>query len=109
MPIRQTTKDGKPAYQYGITGKKYTFNPNDEQSRKRAKQKQDFRELLSKLIKTKRINKMQKQTDNEIINCVIDDLHELIIDSYQQKKLSISELKNLMTTATELLNIELSE
>ena len=39
MPIRQTTKDGKPAYQYGITGKKYTFNPNDEQSRKRAKEK----------------------------------------------------------------------
>ena len=52
---------------------------------------------------------MQKQTDNEIINCVIDDLHELIIDSYQQKKLSISELKNLITTVTELLNIELSE
>lgn len=51
---------------------------------------------------------MQKQ-DNEIINCLVDDLHELIRDSYQQQKLSISELKNLITTATELLNIELSE
>ena len=39
MPIRQTTKDGKPAYQYGTTGKKYTYNSNDEQSKKRAKEK----------------------------------------------------------------------
>ena len=39
MPIRQTIKDGKSAYQYGTTGKKYTFNPNDKQSRKRAKEK----------------------------------------------------------------------
>ena len=26
MPIRRTTKDGKPAYQYGPNGAKYTYN-----------------------------------------------------------------------------------
>ena len=50
MPIRQTTKDGKPAYQYGTTGKKYTFNPNDEQSKKELKKKLNDKDLLHTLF-----------------------------------------------------------
>ncbi len=37
MPVKRTTKDGKPAYQYGDMGKKYTYAAGDEASRKRAK------------------------------------------------------------------------
>ena len=36
MPIKRTTKDGKPAYKFGTTGTAYPYNPNDEASRKRA-------------------------------------------------------------------------
>lgn len=36
MPIQRTTKDGKPAYKYGKEGKPYTYEPNNEESRKRA-------------------------------------------------------------------------
>lgn len=39
MPLKQTTKDGKPAYKWGDSGKAYTYNPKDEKSRKRAKDK----------------------------------------------------------------------
>jgi hypothetical protein len=39
MPIRRTTDGGKPAYQWGDTGKKYTYKPNDVASRESAKKK----------------------------------------------------------------------
>lgn len=39
MPVRRTTKNGRPAYQYGTSGAKYTYTPGNEASRKRAKQK----------------------------------------------------------------------
>lgn len=39
MPVHRTTTDGKPAYQYGTTGKKYPYTSGDEASRKRAKKK----------------------------------------------------------------------
>lgn len=39
MPVHQTTHNGKPAYQWGDSGKKYTYTPGDEESRKRAKAK----------------------------------------------------------------------
>ena len=39
MPVRRTTKNGKPAYQYGKTGAKYAYKPGDEASRKRAKKR----------------------------------------------------------------------
>lgn len=39
MPVQRTTKDGKPAFKYGKEGKAYTYNPNDEDSRERAKAK----------------------------------------------------------------------
>jgi len=39
MPVRRTTHNGKPAYQYGESGKKYTYTPGNESSRKRAKQR----------------------------------------------------------------------
>lgn len=39
MPVRRTTTNGKPAYQWGITGKKYPYTPGNKASRERAKQK----------------------------------------------------------------------
>lgn len=39
MPVRKTTAKGKPAYQYGTTGKKYPYTPGDKESRERAKKK----------------------------------------------------------------------
>jgi hypothetical protein len=39
MPVHLTTENGQPAYQWGKTGHKYVFNPNDSASRARAKAK----------------------------------------------------------------------
>lgn len=39
MPIHRTTVDGKPAYQWGKTGKKYSYTAGSESSRERAKKK----------------------------------------------------------------------
>jgi hypothetical protein len=39
MPVHRTTVKGKPAYQYGDTGKKYTYKAGDAASRKRAKKR----------------------------------------------------------------------
>jgi len=39
MPVHRTTKHGKPAYQWGSSGKKYAYTPGDAESRARAKRK----------------------------------------------------------------------
>lgn len=39
MPVRRTTVDGKPAYQWGATGKKYPYTSGNKTSRERAKKK----------------------------------------------------------------------
>ena len=39
MPIQRTTKNGRPAYQYGPQGAKYTYVPGNPASRKAAKKK----------------------------------------------------------------------
>ena len=39
MPIHRTTKHGKPAFQYGTTGAKYTYKPGSDVSRETAKKK----------------------------------------------------------------------
>lgn len=39
MPVRRTTKQGRPAYQWGNAGKKYAYTPGDKASRERAKTK----------------------------------------------------------------------
>ena len=39
MPVRRTTVDGKPAYQWGKTGKKYSYTAGNESSRERAKKR----------------------------------------------------------------------
>lgn len=39
MPVHRTTTGGRPAYQYGKTGKKYPYTPGDKASRERAKKK----------------------------------------------------------------------
>lgn len=38
MPVRRTTLNGKPAYQWGTSGKKYTYTAGNKASRTRAKQ-----------------------------------------------------------------------
>lgn len=37
MPVQKTTKDGKPAYKWGKSGKPYTYTPGNKTSRERAK------------------------------------------------------------------------
>jgi len=40
VPVRHTTTDdGRPAYQWGPTGKKYTYTRGNTQSRNRARNK----------------------------------------------------------------------
>lgn len=39
MPVRKTSKDGKPAYQWGESGTKYTYTAGDDASRMIAKGK----------------------------------------------------------------------
>jgi hypothetical protein len=39
MPVHRTTKNGKPAFQYGATGAKYTYTPGNSASREAAKKK----------------------------------------------------------------------
>ena len=39
MPIHTTTKNGKPAYQYGKRGAKYAYTPGNKTSRETAKKK----------------------------------------------------------------------
>jgi len=39
MPIHRTTKNGKPAIQYGTTGAKYIYTPGNAASREAAKMK----------------------------------------------------------------------
>jgi len=39
MPVHRTTVKGKPAYQWGATGKKYPYTPGNKASRERAKER----------------------------------------------------------------------
>ncbi len=39
MPIHRTTTNGKPAFQYGVTGAKYAYTPGSKASREAAKKK----------------------------------------------------------------------
>jgi len=39
MPLHRTTKNGKPAFQYGTAGAKYTYMPGNQANREAAKQK----------------------------------------------------------------------
>ena len=39
MPIHRTTKDGKPAIQYGTHGAKYAYTAGNKASREAAKKK----------------------------------------------------------------------
>jgi hypothetical protein len=39
MPVHTTTKNGKPAYQWGSSGAKYTYTSGNAASREKAKKK----------------------------------------------------------------------
>ena len=39
MPIHTTTKNGRPAYQWGQSGAKYTYTAGNAASREKAKKK----------------------------------------------------------------------
>jgi hypothetical protein len=39
MPLQRVIKNGKPGYQYGATGKVYTYKPGNAASREAAKKK----------------------------------------------------------------------
>ena len=38
MPVKKTTKDGKPAFKWGDKGKPYVYTPGNKASRERAKE-----------------------------------------------------------------------
>ena len=37
MPVRHVTEKGRPGYQYGSTGKVYTYTPGNAEERRKAK------------------------------------------------------------------------
>lgn len=39
MPVRRTAKNGRPAYQWGQSGKKYGYEAGNEEARERAKRR----------------------------------------------------------------------
>ena len=39
MPVKRTTKHGRPAYQWGDNGKRYSYEPGNKQARERAKRR----------------------------------------------------------------------
>lgn len=39
MPVKRTTKNGKPAYRWGDSGKAYTYTAGNKASREQAKAK----------------------------------------------------------------------
>jgi hypothetical protein len=39
MPLTRSTKNGKPGYKWGKSGKVYTYTPGNNASKERAKQK----------------------------------------------------------------------
>ena len=39
MSIERATKDGKPGFRFGKSGKVYTYTPGDKESRERARKK----------------------------------------------------------------------
>ncbi len=39
MPLHRTTRNGKPAFQYGTVGAKYAYTPGNTASREAAKKK----------------------------------------------------------------------
>lgn len=45
MPVKRSTKNGKPCYKTGETGKCYTYKAGDKASRERAKKKAIKQEL----------------------------------------------------------------
>jgi len=54
MPIRRVTSDGKPAYQWGASGKKYTYKAGNASSRLTAKKKAIKQGLaVARITKTK--------------------------------------------------------
>ena len=52
MPVHRTTVNGKPAYQWGDSGKKYTYKAGDATSRLAAKKKA-FKQGLAVANRTK--------------------------------------------------------
>jgi len=48
-------------------------------------------------------------TEKEILNSAIEDFTELLIKSYENKKIHIKDLKNIIILASEILNIEIAE
>ena len=39
MPLKRTTKNGRPAFKYGDSGKAYSYKPGDKTTRELAKKK----------------------------------------------------------------------
>lgn len=37
MPVKRTTKGGRPAFKWGTTGKAYTYTPGNKKSRQAAR------------------------------------------------------------------------
>jgi len=54
MPIHTTTKNGKPAYQYGTSGTKYPYTAGDAASRARARKKAERQAVAIRMSQLRR-------------------------------------------------------
>lgn len=70
MPVKSCRSDGKPGYKWGDSGKCYTYTPDDEESRKRARAKAEkqgraIQENERSFDESIRLAEAQKQPDDE--------------------------------------------
>lgn len=54
MPVHTTRVNGKPAYQYGTSGTKYTYTAGDASSRARAKKKAEKQAVAIRMSQMRR-------------------------------------------------------
>lgn len=77
MPVQRCTFEGKPAWRYGGSGKPYTFNADDPESEKRAKQKAIDQGLA---MTDGKLEKGDKKTDTQKIELIVGDPENNILD-----------------------------
>lgn len=53
MPIKECSMDGKPGFKYGDDGKCYTYEPDDDDSRTRAKRRAETQMRAIKFSQSK--------------------------------------------------------
>ncbi len=102
MPVIECINNDKPGYKWGESGKCYTYDPNNEQSKNMAKAKA---ERQGRAIE---VNKIEKYDDDQLVfgwaNISIRKDGEQIVD-HQGHAIDVDELEN----ASYLFNLYFRE